>query len=497
MLSFLNISFNTNEINWNNDSFHGREQIVPDEMLSSSFDSLEDDRPIKFQKVRYFSAPYQTEEPVLEEPLWLRTQWVALSSDGLETCRKLFDDEDEDEPDESSYYDGSLNTSFTEEHPYSSEEVSYSPVFSEDKGFDLKEEDMVIDSKEEVFTAEVEALEDESTRFFTDKEPEQWFSLFLGIDNKITVNIPGQIGQIAKLIYVFKNTENNKLLVGKTGQTFSERLSGYKQAFNSEVVDLDEKEFIADVRKNPEQFRVGILHALVGEEDLNDFETRFIDCKGAMYALYNKRRGGAGGLARSEEEPTYYAIPKDCPMTPPKRYPYKTNEEGQIRLALTPGFNRTVKKLSDSRTSPAQGFLYSIKSVSSGKRYVGGTMQLRPADRLRQHGYNAEVFYPENEGKFNPNATDGALHPAMGENPLDFTAGFLPVRYDVEDMSEEEKAKYYIVSTLGDAERKTIEAVGSLISQNGFNCNKGGGGPIADCRKRKVVHKRKADVLIQ
>ncbi|CUI16028.1 Conserved hypothetical protein [Candidatus Protochlamydia naegleriophila] len=501
MLNAFNNIFNVVEIDWNNHSFHSDEEVVIDGSVSGGFD--EEDtlfRPIKSQKVKYFSSPSSHASPYQpEESVSWKTQWVALSGLGG-IRRRLFDD------DEYSCNDDSFNSCLTTQEEYSDfseEEVIPFPDFGEAMLVDVKQEELPIKEEEE-WPVEVEGpteedkISQERLRFFTDKEPEQWFSLFSS-ENKITATIPSQIGRIKKLIYVFRNTENNKLLIGKTGQSFSDRLSGYKQAFNSDEVDLDEQEFIADVRKNPGQFEVGILHALTEEEDLNAFETQFIDCKEAVCSLYNRRKGGAGGLARSEEKPTFYAIPKDCPITPVKRYPYKTNKNGQIRLQLTPGFHRTVKKLSSSRTSPAQGFLYSIKSISSEKRYVGGTMQESPSDRLKQHGYGAEVYHSENEEKFDPKAKGGALHPAMGKNPLDFTAGFLPIRYDVESMSDEEKEKYHIVTTLGEAERKTIELVGSLVSKKGFNCNKGGGGPIADYKKRllAVCKKRKIDEVLE
>ncbi|WP_068467151.1 hypothetical protein [Candidatus Protochlamydia phocaeensis] len=344
-----------------------------------------------------------------------------------------------------------------------------------------------------------QSLEDQED-FFTSHEPEQWFPLKIkkgrGGGEKIAIEIPANLKRVKRLIYVFRNkaTDPETLLIGKTGSTFQSRMSRYATLINtgisksfSEEEKEENKQFVQDIKNNLAQFEVGLLYALQPDEDLNAFESKFIEHKGAIHPLYNQRKGGAGGLARSEEKPTTYGIPQiGEPFTPPKRYPVRLDEEGRIRIQFTPGFDRYVKQLQDSMVDPEhQGWIYSYKKKGTSRHYCGGTGQRKPGNRGRQHCYAAEVFQSKNKKKYNPDKKDGIFHPALGTNPEEFEFNVLPIFYgNPEALSQSdsvEKTEYVFFSSLAAAEDFASQHKESYTK--GFNKYKAGGGPIADRAK--------------
>lgn len=341
---------------------------------------------------------------------------------------------------------------------------------------EMEQEKNQINSSEEI---------KKTREFYKEKWPEKWIPI--GFNNKIVINIPKTCASTRNLIYIFRNKKNGMLLIGKTSTTFSKRMNIYKTAFkntNKIPKKINEKGFVAAVQANPIDFEVGILYILEKGEDLNQMETLFIDYKSEEHPLYNQRRGGAGGLARNEEKPTTYVIPKEGPFSPPKYYPLHEDSEGRIRPDFSPGFYKHFSALKESRKDESQGFLYSIKNLETGQKYQGGSFQETPKRPL-QHCYQAEKFNPNNKDKYNPELKEGIIHREMGKNPGNFGLNFLPVLYDVSNIPEEERKNYHVAKSLGEAEVLSIKINSALVAQGGFNCNRGGGGPIADPKKNR------------
>jgi GIY-YIG catalytic domain len=323
--------------------------------------------------------------------------------------------------------------------------------------------------------------------FFTNQEPSAWFPLYKD-QERIKCALPSDLRKIKKLIYIFRNKVKNCFLIGKTGTSLNERISSYTTEFNKRgseerVKKIGRKTFLTDMKQHPEHFEVGILHVLQPEDDLNLFETFFIDCKRKISSLYNDHRGGGGGLAHSEENETTYAVPKSetAPFTPEKYYPYKKNDQGCIRPQLTPNFKQRIR----DNKEETQEFAYVIKKLDTEQRYVG--ISGDPERRSREHAYKAEYFDPEHH-KYDPDRTDGRLHPAMAKDPEKFGIGLLPVQ-SMERINQEERDDYISLSGSAQLEKHAIKIKRSLASLQGFNCNEGGGGPISNSAKRRVVKK--------
>jgi hypothetical protein len=337
-------------------------------------------------------------------------------------------------------------------------------------------------------SASVEHKEEQS-EFFTHREPAEWFALQRDGNGKITLNLPSSLHEVGRLIYVFRNRETGCLLIGKTAGSLNKRSSGYLTRFNElgsedKVKKKGTKAFLKDVKQNPEQFEVGILHVLKPEEDLDLFESLFIKYKGQISPLYNENGGGGGGSAHSEENATTYVIPKEevAPFTPVKYYSYGRNDEGDIRPQFTPGFKKRLRTIKD-QLGETQEFAYAIKKMDTGERYIG--VSGSPRRRAREHAYAAEYHDPEHD-KFDPTRKDGALHPAMAEEPEQFGFGLLPIQ-SIEKIDPAERENFVLLEGIAHVERYIIAMKESLISQNGFNMSRGGEGPIAKRATRMIL----------
>lgn len=323
-----------------------------------------------------------------------------------------------------------------------------------------------------------------SFSFFQTQKPKKWYSVYRTEGGTIAIALESSVRKIEKLIYIFHNTKKNCVLIGKTGMTFGKRCGSYQKEINDEknekIIEKSGRQiFLEDIRKNPGHFQIGILYKLTEEEDLDDFESRFIQSKQKLHTLYNDNKGGGGGRVHGEESEMVYTVPNPATalITPTKYYPYKKDEEGHIRPQFTPG----IKEFSKLEQNPS---FYVIKSLGSPeKRYVG--ISINPVRRAREHGYHAEASDPENE-KYDPHHNTGLLHPALAEYPENFFFGLLPVKR-IEETTPTRLKQTIQLTGISAVESFLIEQKEALSTQNGFNSNKGGGGPIS----RKVTRSAK------
>jgi hypothetical protein len=329
-----------------------------------------------------------------------------------------------------------------------------------------------------------EKLNPEQVDFFTHTQPSEWFPLSCNEEGRIKISLPHPINKTKRLIYVFRNREKNCLLIGKTGGTFASRCSQYESFINNQesekiVAKKGRSSFLRDIKDHSEHFDVGILYELKPGDDINFFETLFIDFKKEVCSLYNDHRGGGGGLSHDEEIPTDYAIPAETKLfTPEKYYPY-SKEEGKIRPQFTPGFIKRMESLSQEM-GETQAFAYVVKHQKTSERYIGVTND--PKRRATEHAYKAEYFDPEHD-KFDPERQTGLLHKAMGENPDQFAFGVFPLR-SMEKIPEGERVNFVELATIDKVEKYIIELKESHHTAHGFNANFGGGGPISNSVKK-------------
>jgi hypothetical protein len=313
-------------------------------------------------------------------------------------------------------------------------------------------------------------LEDE---FFEQQQPTEWFPIGLDEEGKISFSIPVAIGKICRLIYIFRDIETQEIaLIGKTGTSFSSRMSRYKTQFNHpEKLKNKKSRFILAVRENPNRYEFGILYSLHEHESLDEYEKRFVEIR---QPIFNQRKGGGGGLVHSSEKKVSYVLPNNPKLlTPEKRFRFQ-----RIGGTIRPEIDLDSHQKMLAVAGKVKGVLYSIREVGTEKRYIGYTTLTDPYTRIRQHCYGSETFFSLSE-KFDPTASDGALHPAIGQSPEGFSFGFLPILHDVSELNLEELKEYTVVSNIGEAEKKAIKILQTLVKQGGFNCNGGGGGPIS------------------
>lgn len=321
--------------------------------------------------------------------------------------------------------------------------------------------------------------------------PYQWFSVVCEGDD-IRFDFPEDLLQDKRLIYILRNKEEERYLIGKTGNGLKARCQRYVsevKRFKEKRKESGRQQFLCDFKANPAHFEIGVLYILEPDENLNEMETLFIDYKRLVYKhkLYNERRGGGGGLSHAEEKPLTYAIPRletGC-LTPDKYYRYQRNQQGQIRLPLTPSFRRKMQELSTQDQEKNQGFYYIIRKLDTQQPYVGTSCD--PEKRSKEHGYAAEYGDIESE-KYDPNQLTGALHPAMGEDPENFALGLLPV-YPIDKISPADTDQFTFISGIAKVEKFLMQAKQSLVVQGGLNCIQGGG-PIADPEKQQYISKR-------
>lgn len=337
--------------------------------------------------------------------------------------------------------------------------------------------------------------------FFINTEPEMYFYLKKDEFGVIYIDLPDNIKQTSKSIYFFKNESNNRLLIGKTGSTITQRLSGYLNQINSD--NFSNSEFIKDIQAHPEYFKFGI-YPLKESDDLNFFEINFIDYKRQSgINLYNVNRGGAGGEARQNEIPCLYRFMQ---LTPEKRYPVQI-VEGRIKVLLSPGCKAKMNEMYKQMISNQQAYQiywYSFKAelslrenkkesaleevsdnsvlpsenLAKGvKRYIGTSND--PIRRSQEHCRAAERLSEEE------NLTDlkikDKFHRTLAENPEAFTFGLIPVVYegqikDFEKSLDSFGECCFTATKIGEGEQILILLTDSYL--NGLNSNKGGGGPI-------------------
>ena len=212
------------------------------------------------------------------------------------------------------------------------------------------------------------------------------------------------------------------------------------------------------------------------EEDLDLFEILFIKHKSSICKLYNDNRGGGGGWSHSDEAPTTYAIPNSetAPFTPEKYYLFQKDDEGRIRPQFTPGFKRKLKELREG-LEDTQEMAYVIKKMDTEERYIG--ISVDPYRRSNEHGCLAEYHDSEHE-KYDPARKGGLIHPALAEDPERFGVGLLPVQ-SKENIEPNEQQNYILLDGIAKVEKFAIKAKHSHFSENGYNGNRGGGGPIS------------------
>jgi hypothetical protein len=326
--------------------------------------------------------------------------------------------------------------------------------------------------------------------FFSSFKPTRWFSLRRDVNGEIKIPLPPSLRKIKRLIYIFRNRKKNCFLIGKTGGSLNSRMSGYVTIFNEEgsenrVKKKGRKSFLMDVKSHPEHFDVGILYVLQPDDDLDFFEIQFIKYKKRHDQLYNDNGGGGGGSAHAEEKYSIYALPKPeiMQLTPQKYYPY-TEGRGQVRLQWTPGLKERIKSLR-AGLEEEQELAYVIKNMETEERYIGVSGD--PFRRAREHGYLTE-YYIEESDKFDPTRKTGFLHRAMAEEPEKFAFGVLPIQ-SVEQIDSNQRENYFLLEGISKVEQFVIQYKQTLISQNGFNGNRGGGGPIAKRATQSSVKK--------
>jgi predicted GIY-YIG superfamily endonuclease len=344
----------------------------------------------------------------------------------------------------------------------------------EEESIELKSVESVAETTASIF----DKTEAEQSRFFTNQEPKEWFSVYRDGEQKIQFALPFDLQDDQCLIYVIKNEVKKCLLIGETGGVrgrFAKYTSWINQKGSEDrVKSIRKKAFLTDIKEHPEHFKVGILYVLRPQEDPKRFEKAFIKYQGQVWDLYNDNGGGGGGRPHRDDD-LVYAVPKPgtAPYTPEKYYRYK-REGVNIRPQFSPGFKDRVRK-SKRRRRRSFSFPYVIRKLDTSSCYVGVTND--PERRALEHAYEAEYKDPLNE-KYDPTHGGGYIHPALAEDPETFAIGLLPVQV-AEDIEPERLSDFVLLQGRAEVERYTIRLKESLVTQQGFNCNGGGGGPCA------------------
>lgn len=195
-------------------------------------------------------------------------------------------------------------------------------------------------------------------------QPDHWHPVKKSdVNGRVYVDLTPNCASKENLIYVFRNKQNGKLLIGKTATTAKQRLSSYNWTFNTHRTE-GKKPFPSEVRDHPERFEWGIIRLLASEdEDLDEWETAFIIAFKAHIFGYNQNTGGGGGATvKSRGEVG------EAPQTPTKDvegllkkarvYEFHKDENGYYNVQFTP----TAKKVG----SKVYGIMMG-KSVYVGK----------------------------------------------------------------------------------------------------------------------------------
>lgn len=360
-----------------------------------------------------------------------------------------------------------------------------------------------------------------STNYFKNKEPNRFFRFFVSFKRKICIDYSksGTINKIEGLIYLIKNEFTGKVYVGKTSGTLKQRMGNYLAAINraarmraavkkssssalKNMAQTSRSSFIREIATHPTRFSVGILHILKPGENIDVIEDLFIRAKRESSPLYNSVGGGGGGLSHRKEIPLQFFLPNK--ITPKKYYPFTSDAGGHIRPELTPSVKKCLFSRTDASPPRTLNFdehdepeaqphedarkrerdsdttrvpidpppisiptLYVIKDTETEQRYVGVTND--PRRRAFEHGRAAAL------ASLSPNtAAVSKLHSAMAKTPERFQFGVFPMERAYEDFAPMSSGEIIDGSA---ALEKALIAL-KLSYDEGFNGNRGGGGPI-------------------
>lgn len=276
-------------------------------------------------------------------------------------------------------------------------------------------------------------------------------------EGKITFSIP--CGEKKRLIYGLFNSLKGCWLVGQT-HDLKRRFQNYSSSFNNKQSTPKQPGKIAlfqDIKKNPKDFKVVILHKLADDEQLFEEEKKWIERVRKVCAIYNDNEGGGGGLSHSEQSnQVSWAISRDAPLTPTKRYPVTFDENGVPKILFSPGIQRQI----DASGLPSH--VYTYKNISpetnhSGQHYVGASNE--PQRRAREHlwGRRSKV--------------SRAIRNSRGR----WSFGVIPF-VNGNKLTKRQRQNHHIFKTQAAAERFMIARKRAF--KNGFNQTRGGEGPI-------------------
>ncbi len=314
-----------------------------------------------------------------------------------------------------------------------------------------------------------------SEEFFSKLEPSLWMPIKKNDRNNFTVDMPKDISRQSKLIYIFKNFRDNKVLIGKTGGELRKRINSHLTIINQyQAGDVSkETEFVRDLSARCKDFALGILYQLKSDEDINLCEDTAVKAKIKFHLLYNQKSGGGGGIPRSEEIPSHFSIPANPkePVSPPSYSRIRIDQNGRIR----PEFSELI--VFEDITNKT--CFYQFKNARDPtKRYIGVTNQFKK--RILEHCYSSEEHCKKNEKKFFADNKGSRFHKALGKKPQEFLVGLIPVSQDdPEKMSPNSRANRIFFTNSGDTEKALIRRKRALFSDGGLNQNEGGGGPTS------------------
>jgi len=320
---------------------------------------------------------------------------------------------------------------------------------------------------------------------FSKLEPSAWFPITKNERGNFSISIPNEFSKKSNLIYVFKDSKENKLLIGKTGTELNKRINVYLSTFNQYNAGnhSEESEFVKAVTERCHDFALGILYHVNSHEDINQCEDNLIRVKSKTHALYNQRSGGGGGIPRSEETPSPFSFissPSD-PVSPPQYKKIKIDKNGNIRPLFEKNCLKTslFKENEQGDSTSSKTYFYQFKHIKSGQKYIGVT-QRSAETRILEHCYQAEQFSKKSR-KYSPSNKGTLFHEALGKNPEQFQVGILPIsQADPDEWSPKSRAKRQFCYSSGETEQTLINLKKTLFKEGGLNSNQGGGGPSAN-----------------
>ena len=152
-----------------------------------------------------------------------------------------------------------------------------------------------------------------------------------------------------------------------------------------------------------------------------------------------------------------------------KYYPVREDENG-ISVELTPGITEDIKR----RTREGEPSWYVFKHQKKGFRYIGSTSNsLR---RGREHCRAAEKM--NEKGVFKTSSKNKRdFRFALAKSPKKFKFGLIPVVKRSEVFSDD-LGNHELIQGRGEVEKQIIKKKRTLHTEEGYNMNSGGGGPI-------------------